>query len=146
MTNAKTPEPQAVSAEPRSHSAELRKAAEEIRAGRHNGWGNTCADAADFIERLTQELYEECRLNGMGSEREASLMAQVNRLTRERDEARAEAERCKGAIAMLMADASEVAQVAPLVGVPAPGSPGAGNARRELRSSQRAAGIPDRDA
>lgn len=33
---------------------ELRKAAAEIRAEGHNGWGNACADAADFLAALAQ--------------------------------------------------------------------------------------------
>ena len=34
----------------------LRKAAEEIRAENHAGWGNTCEQAAEYIERLEAEL------------------------------------------------------------------------------------------
>ncbi len=38
-----------------SHAKWLREAAKEIAAEGHNGWGNTCTDAADEIERLTTE-------------------------------------------------------------------------------------------
>lgn len=34
------------------HVTRLRKAAEEIRREGHAGWGNTCEEAADEIERL----------------------------------------------------------------------------------------------
>ena len=34
----------------------LRKAAEEIRAENHAGWGNTCEQAAEYIERLEAEV------------------------------------------------------------------------------------------
>ncbi len=34
------------------HAKWLRQAAKEIAAEGHNGWGNTCTDAADEIERL----------------------------------------------------------------------------------------------
>lgn len=39
-------------------------------------------EAADTIESLQTELVEQCRLNGMGSEREARLMARVEELER----------------------------------------------------------------
>lgn len=42
-----------------------------------------CKESAAEIERLTAELHEQARLNGMGSEREAALMAKVERLERE---------------------------------------------------------------
>jgi len=34
---------------------DLRKAATQIAAAEHDGWGNTCSDAADEIDRLTAE-------------------------------------------------------------------------------------------
>lgn len=40
------------------------------------------------VAELTDEVAEQARVNGMGSEREARLMAQVKELTRERDQAR----------------------------------------------------------
>ena len=53
-------------------------------------------EAAAELRRLHAEVEEQCRLNGMGSEREAALMAQVERkseaiqrLWKERDELRA---------------------------------------------------------
>ena len=42
-------------------------------------------EAADRIEQLERELMEEARLNGMGSEREAKLMAQLAACQKERD-------------------------------------------------------------
>jgi len=49
-------------------------------------------DAVDYcdvlhkqIESLQAELLEQCRLNGMGAEREAKLMGEVERLKRQRD-------------------------------------------------------------
>lgn len=42
-----------------------------------------CQKAADRIEQLEQDLLEQCRLNGMGSEREAALRGKVDRLERE---------------------------------------------------------------
>ncbi len=35
-----------------AHVKWLRQAAEEIRAAGHAGWGNTCAQAADAIEKV----------------------------------------------------------------------------------------------
>lgn len=43
----------------------------------------------DALDQAEARLAEECRLNGMGSEREARLMARVGELERERDGARA---------------------------------------------------------
>lgn len=40
------------------HIENLRTAAAEIRAEQHNGWGNACEDAADAIDRLTRERDE----------------------------------------------------------------------------------------
>lgn len=40
-------------------------------------------EAADMIESLQAELLEEARLNGMGSEREAALIAKVEQMERE---------------------------------------------------------------
>jgi len=48
--------------------ADLRRAAEEIRAERHNGWGNTCAAAADALDALAE-----------------AHQAEVARLTRENE-------------------------------------------------------------
>lgn len=36
--------------------------------------------AADRIEQLESEIQEQCRINGMGAEREAALLAKVERL------------------------------------------------------------------
>jgi hypothetical protein len=33
----------------------LREAADEIARAGHNGWGNTCMEAADALERLSQQ-------------------------------------------------------------------------------------------
>lgn len=61
--------------------------------------------AAAELRRLHAEVEEQCRLNGMGSEREAALMAQVERkseaiqrLWKERDELRAVNEELLGAL------------------------------------------------
>jgi hypothetical protein len=37
-------------------------------------------EAADLIERLQAEVLEQCRINGMGAERELALMAKVEML------------------------------------------------------------------
>ncbi|MEO0437906.1 MAG: hypothetical protein AAF098_13455 [Pseudomonadota bacterium] len=37
------------------HEKWLRQAAEEIREDGHNGWGNTCEQAADFIAELEKD-------------------------------------------------------------------------------------------
>ncbi|MGI9293438.1 MAG: hypothetical protein ACR2PS_05595 [Pseudomonadales bacterium] len=37
------------------HAKWLRQAAKEIVIGGHAGWGNTCTDAADEIDRLTTD-------------------------------------------------------------------------------------------
>lgn len=50
-----------------SHAKWLRQAATEIRAEGHNGWGNTCEQAAEEIDRLSTEgarLREALRLLG----------------------------------------------------------------------------------
>jgi hypothetical protein len=39
-----------------SHAKWLRQTADEIRAEGHNGWGNTCEQAADEIKRLQAEI------------------------------------------------------------------------------------------
>lgn len=39
-----------------SHAKWLRQAADEIRDEGHAGWGNTCEQGADEIERLTAEV------------------------------------------------------------------------------------------
>lgn len=65
----------------------LLQQADEIAAAGHPGWGNTMLLAADTIESLQSEVLEQARLNGMGSEREARLMAQVEELKRERNRA-----------------------------------------------------------
>jgi hypothetical protein len=46
----------------------LRQAAKEIRAAGHNGWGNTCEDAADMLERTAvQPTAATCtQCNGTG--------------------------------------------------------------------------------
>jgi hypothetical protein len=68
-----------------------------------------CAQAAAELRRLHAEVEEQCRLNGMGSEREAALMAQVERkseaiqrLWKERDELRAVNEELLGALKFVM--------------------------------------------
>lgn len=52
--------------------------AEFISGGVRTGWVR--AEAARDLER---ELMEQARLNGMGSEREASMLAQIDRLQKE---------------------------------------------------------------
>ena len=42
-----------------------------------------CSKAADELTRLTAEVEEQARLNGMGAERELALLAKVERLTAE---------------------------------------------------------------
>ena len=37
-------------------------------------------ESADEIASLRDELFEQCRINGMGSEREAALLSKVARL------------------------------------------------------------------
>jgi len=39
-----------------SHSKWLREAAKEIAIAGHYGWGNTCTQAADEIDRLERQL------------------------------------------------------------------------------------------
>ena len=64
---------------------------QELSARWLEGWGSTaCHEAAvviqrkvNTIERLQAEVMEQCRLNGMGSEREAALMGEVGRLQAE---------------------------------------------------------------
>lgn len=63
------------------HAKWLRMAAGDMAADNRKKWANTCAEAADEIDRLTAEVLEQCRLNGLGSEREAALMGKVERLT-----------------------------------------------------------------
>lgn len=65
----------------------------------------TASLSAAELRRLHAEVEEQCRLNGMGSEREAALMAQVERkseaiqrLWKERDELRAVNEELLGAL------------------------------------------------
>lgn len=41
-----------------SHAKWLRQAAEEIAKAGHNGWGNTCLQAADEIATLTAKVAE----------------------------------------------------------------------------------------
>ena len=38
-----------------------------------------CEEAADRIEELEAEVEEQCRLNGMGAEREAALLGELER-------------------------------------------------------------------
>ncbi len=45
------------------------------------------------IKQLEEELHEQCVLNGKGSEREAALLAKVERLERENAALRADKER-----------------------------------------------------
>jgi hypothetical protein len=45
------------------------------------------------IKQLEEELHEQCVLNGKGSEREAALLAKVERLERENAALRADRER-----------------------------------------------------
>lgn len=45
-----------------------------------DGIDNNLSMAAAELRRLSAEVDEQCRLNGMGSEREAALMARVDRL------------------------------------------------------------------
>jgi predicted RNase H-like nuclease (RuvC/YqgF family) len=49
-------------------------------------------EAADRIEQLEAEVQEQCRINGMGAERELALMAKVERLERENAELKAKLE------------------------------------------------------
>ena len=42
-----------------------------------------CSMAADQIDRLESEVLEQCRINGMGAERELALLAKVERLERD---------------------------------------------------------------
>jgi hypothetical protein len=46
-------------------------------------------EAADRIEQLSAEVGEQCRINGMGAERELALLAKVERLERELSEYKA---------------------------------------------------------
>lgn len=41
-----------------THAKWLRQAAEQIAAEGHNGWGNTCQDAAEHIATLRAQLAE----------------------------------------------------------------------------------------
>ena len=54
-----------------------------IERGCHSEPLYTADQVADTIERLQAEVMEQCRLNGMGSEREAALMGKVGRLQAE---------------------------------------------------------------
>ncbi len=70
--------------------------------------------AAAELRRLHAEVEEQCRLNGMGSEREAALMAQVERkseaiqrLWKERDELRAVNEELLGALKAMLTNWEE---------------------------------------
>ncbi len=42
------------------HAKWLRQAAKEIAAEGHNGWGNTCTDAAAYLERLEKYCEDQC--------------------------------------------------------------------------------------
>jgi hypothetical protein len=55
--------------------------------------------AANRIEQLEAEVLEQCRINGMGAERELALMAKVERLERENAELRKDAERYRWLVA-----------------------------------------------
>ncbi len=52
-----------------------------------------CGEAADRIEQLEAEVFEQCRINGMGGEREAALMAKVERLEHVAEQRRKDSER-----------------------------------------------------
>lgn len=56
--------------------------------------------AAVELRRLHAEVEEQCRLNAMGSEREAALMAQVDRLTAEVEALRQEHTEDQGVISV----------------------------------------------
>lgn len=53
-----------------AHEKWLRQAAEEIRREGHNGWGNTCEQAADEIASLQKRVIELEK--ALGSPRRAS--------------------------------------------------------------------------
>ena len=44
---------------------------------------NLCSMAADQIDQLESEVLEQCRINGMGAERELALLSKVERLERD---------------------------------------------------------------
>lgn len=68
---------------------DLIKSMRSLSAGHEQeGWPATAL--CDGAERLQAELNEQARLNGMGSEREARLMARVEELERELAQVRAE--------------------------------------------------------
>lgn len=67
-------------------AAELRAVGEGIREP-------ACFKAADRIEQLEAEVLEQCRINGMGAEREAALMGKVERLEAENAALMEDAER-----------------------------------------------------
>jgi uncharacterized protein (UPF0335 family) len=46
------------------------------------------SDCVERIEELEAEVQEQCRLNGMGGERELAMLAKVERLERENAELR----------------------------------------------------------
>jgi hypothetical protein len=56
------------------------------------------------IKELETEVQEQCRLNGMGAERELALMAKVERLERENAELRKDAARYKWLIEYFASD------------------------------------------
>jgi hypothetical protein len=54
-------------------------------------YGDMCKD----LREMRREIAEQARLLGIGGTRESALMAKVDAITRERDEARAEIERLR---------------------------------------------------
>ncbi len=56
-----------------------------VNCGTTHYQGCACHEAVwqEKLESQAKEIAEQCRLNGMGSEREARLMARVEELSRE---------------------------------------------------------------
>ena len=67
----------------------------------------TVSELLDRIEAAESNALEQARLNGMGSEREAALMAKLEAAERERDALRAEVESWKGLAAQFSKEADK---------------------------------------
>lgn len=74
-------------------SKRLRTMADIINMGEGIRWGSDTAlmdEAADYIDQLQSEMDEQCRINGLGGERELALMAKVEKQRAVLVQARAE--------------------------------------------------------
>lgn len=71
----------------------IRKAVECFDSGFIGVPYDELKDLLADLDRANAEVQEQARLNGMGSEHEAALLALVERVTRERDEALKDARR-----------------------------------------------------